>query len=186
MIYIIPTDTCYWIACSLSEKKDYEKIYKIKKRDLSKPLAILVQDFNWLEKHSDLTHEQVIFLQNYKKPFTILTNSDYVQIWLNFEDEEEGIFINKDIYENIAFRVANNEIEKKLVKENWPMFLTSANISDKPEIYKLKEIKSEFEYYLEKNIVEIRWEKNLDPNNQPSDIFEFVWDSLEINYLRQN
>jgi tRNA A37 threonylcarbamoyladenosine synthetase subunit TsaC/SUA5/YrdC len=30
------------------------------------------------------------------------------------------------------------------------MFLTSANLSSKPEIYDSKEIEKEFEYYLEK------------------------------------
>lgn len=185
MIYIIPTDTCYWIACSLSEIKEYEKIYKIKKRDLSKALAIIVLDFNWLEKHSDLTKEQIKFLQNYKKPFTILTNSDYVKIWINFENENE-MFPNKDIYKKIAFRVVNNEIQKKLIKENWPMFLTSANISNKPEIYTIKDLKNEFWYYLEKKIVEIRWTDNLNSKNPPSDIFEFDWDSLDLIYHRQN
>lgn len=186
MIYLIPTDTCYWIACSISEKKDYEKIYKIKKRDLSKALAIMVLDFNWLEKHTDLTHEQIKFLQNYKKPFTILTNSDYVKMWLNFEDEEEWIFINKDIYERIAFRVANNDVQKKLIKEIWPVFLTSANVSWEHEIYNIKDLEKEFKYYIDNNIVELKWTKNLDKNNKPSDIFEFDWDSLEIKYLRKN
>ena len=185
MIYIIPTDTCFWIACSISDKKNYEKIYKIKKREYSKPLTIIIENFNWLEQNTDLTKEQIKFLKNYKKPFTILTNSDYVKIWLNYEDEEGG-FINKDVYKQIAFRVANNNIQKKLIKENWPMFLTSANLSGKVEIYTLKELKEEFKYYLDKKIIELRWDNNLNKNIPSSDIFEFVWESLDIEYLRKN
>jgi L-threonylcarbamoyladenylate synthase len=90
MIYIFPTDTCFGLACSITEIKDYEKIYKIKKRDFGKPLAILVENFEWLEKYTTLTKEQVNFLKNYKKPFTILTESSFVKIWLNFVDEETG------------------------------------------------------------------------------------------------
>ena len=76
MIYILPTDTCYWIACPIHDLKSYSWIYKMKKRDLGKPLAILVPDFKWLEENTDLNKEQVLFLKDYKKPFTILTNSD--------------------------------------------------------------------------------------------------------------
>ncbi|MDR3151100.1 MAG: Sua5/YciO/YrdC/YwlC family protein [Candidatus Peribacteria bacterium] len=88
MIYIIPTDTCFGISCSITEYKDYEKIYKIKKRDYKKPLVILVPNFEWLEKYTDITKEQVNFLKNYEKPWTILTKSNFVKIWLNFVNEE--------------------------------------------------------------------------------------------------
>ena len=63
MIYIIPTDTCYWMACSLSNIKNYEKIYKIKKRDLWKPLTIMIEDFNWLTKNTTLNKDQINFLK---------------------------------------------------------------------------------------------------------------------------
>lgn len=185
MIYLIPTDTCFWIACSLSDIKAYEKIYQIKKRNLSKPLAIMVSDFKWLEKYSNLTKEQIEFLKKYDKAFTVLTDSDYIKMWINLEDENE-MFPNNNVYKKIAFRVANNETEKKLIKEIWPIFLTSANLSDKPEIYKIKDLEDEFSYYLDKKIVEIKWSFDLNPKNKTSDIFEFVWDSLEVKYLRKN
>jgi tRNA A37 threonylcarbamoyladenosine synthetase subunit TsaC/SUA5/YrdC len=53
------------------------------------------------------------------------------------------------------------------------MFLTSANLSDKPEIYTQKEIKDEFSYYIDKKIIELRIDNNLNPENSTSDIFEF-------------
>ncbi len=54
MIYIVPTDTCFWISCSLDDVKNYNKIYEIKKRDLSKPLAIMIESFEWLEKNKKI------------------------------------------------------------------------------------------------------------------------------------
>jgi tRNA A37 threonylcarbamoyladenosine synthetase subunit TsaC/SUA5/YrdC len=98
--------------------KSYERIYKIKKRDLSKPLAILVPDYKWLEDNTSLTSEQVKFLKKYEKPFTILTDCDHLKIWINYVDEDNNEFINRDIYERFAFRVVNNDTEKRLVKEN--------------------------------------------------------------------
>lgn len=187
MIYIIPTDTCFWIACPITDIKWYEKIYKIKKRSYEKPLAIIVEDFSWLEKYTDLTKEQVEFLKKYPKAFTILTDSSYVRIWINFVDEETWEeFRNREVYQQIAFRVANSKIEKKLVKENWPMFLTSANISDRWEIYKVSEIKENFKEFIDKKVIKFLWEELWDlKETKASEVFEFEWDSLEQNFLRK-
>lgn len=186
MIYILPTNTCFWMACPIHDLKSYSWIYKIKKRDLNKALAILVPDFKWLIDNTDLTEEQVNFLENYEKPFTILTNSDHLKLWINYIDEDNNEFLNRDIYEKFAFRVVHNSTQKKLVKENWPMFLTSANLSKKPEIYTSKEIEEEFSYYLEKWKIQFVW-KNVWKleKNSPSEIFEFIWDSLEQNFIRK-
>ncbi|MDR2641061.1 MAG: Sua5/YciO/YrdC/YwlC family protein [Candidatus Peribacteria bacterium] len=102
MIYILPTDTCFGLACPIVEHESYDKIYKIKKREFGKPLAILVPNFEWLEKYTILTKEQIDFLKKYDKPFTILTESPNTKIWLNFVDEENGgEFRNRAIYEKI-------------------------------------------------------------------------------------
>ncbi len=186
MIYILPTDTCYGIACPLEDKKNYEKIYKIKKRSFDKPLALMVQDFSWLRENTDLSDEQVDFLERYEKPFTILTHSTPVWLFLQFGDEHEEYFINKDVYSRIAFRVASNEIDLKLIKNTGPIWLTSANISGRPENYTLSEIEKDFAYYIEKDIIEVLWGYNLDSSIPASDVFEFDGDSLDINYLRKH
>lgn len=187
MIYLLPTNTCFWIACPIHDLKSYSWIYKIKKRILDKPLAILVPDFKWLEENTDLTNEQIDFLKNYEKPFTVLTESSSLRLWINYIDDDNNEFINRDIYETFAFRVAHNDIQKRLLKENWPMFLTSANLSNKPEIYSGREIEEEFSYYLEKDKIKFVWKNvwNL-PKNGTSDIFNFKWESLEVDYLRKN
>ncbi|MFK7779978.1 MAG: Sua5/YciO/YrdC/YwlC family protein [Candidatus Gracilibacteria bacterium] len=187
MIYLLPTDTCYGIACSIHDIKSYTWIYKIKKRDFSKPLAILISDFKWLKDNTTLTNEQINFLKEYKKPFTVLTDCDHLKIWMNYIDEDNNEFINRDIYKLYAFRVANNDTEKRLVKENGPMFMTSANLSNKPELYNSKEVEKEFAYYIEKEKIEFVGKNtgNL-PENGTSDIFEFVGDSLDVKYLRKN
>lgn len=184
-IFLINTDTCYWIACPIYDRNAYHKIYKIKKRDLSKPLAIMVGDFNWLSENTPLNKEQINFLKNYKKPFTIMTDSNTIKLWLNYSDEED-MFINKDIYKKIAIRIAHTKEQKKLIKEVWPIFLTSANLSWEKEIYDEIELKEEFKYYLEKKVVKLieTSEKN-SKNQKPSEIFEFVWDSLDRDYIRR-
>jgi tRNA A37 threonylcarbamoyladenosine synthetase subunit TsaC/SUA5/YrdC len=90
----------------------------MKKRSLEKPLAVLVDNFKWLKDNTNLNSKQIDFLKNYDRPFTILTNSDHLRLWINYIDEDNNEFINKDIYKKFAFRVANNDVEKKLIKQN--------------------------------------------------------------------
>ncbi|MDD5770612.1 MAG: Sua5/YciO/YrdC/YwlC family protein [Candidatus Gracilibacteria bacterium] len=184
MIYIIPTDTCFGIACALDDTKSYHKIYKIKNRELNKPLAIMVEDFDWLLENTTLNLEQVVFLKNYKKPFTILTNCPRIEMILNLEQEDFN-YENKKFYKKIAFRVANNEIEKNLINEVGPIFLTSANFSGEKEIYDIYEAKKQFLKYT-KDIKFLGENYKLDEKIKPSDIFEFDGENLEIKYLRKN
>ena len=181
MIYILPTNTCFWIACSFDDIKSYNEIYKIKNRPLEKPLAIMIESFSWLEKNTNLNKSQIEFLKNYKKPFTILTDCPYMKMVLNLE-QEDFEYPNKEVYEKIAFRVAHNDVQKKLISEVWPIFLTSANLSWEKEIYSIEEAKKQFEKYWKK--ITFLWDDIL-PETKPSDIFEFVWESLEIKYLRK-
>ena len=41
-IICFPTDTVYGVGCILGDEEALDKIYELKNRDLSKPLAILV------------------------------------------------------------------------------------------------------------------------------------------------
>lgn len=186
MLYLIPTDTCFWIWCEISDTKSYEKIYNIKKRNKDKPLSIMVPDFSWLEKNTDLTKEQINFLKNYEKPFTVLADSNHLKIWINFVNEETNEeFFNRDIYEKFAFRIANTQEQKSLLKEVWPIFLTSANYSNEPEIYKINEIEINFWNLLENWKMEFIWKKKDLKFKKPSEIFEFVDESLEQIFLRK-
>ena len=187
MIYILPTDTCFGIACALNDKKNYHKIYKIKKRDMWKPLALMVEDFSWLEEYTDLLEEQIDFLKNYKKPFTVLTSSSYVDMFLKFEDEEMGMFENKDIYHQIGFRVAHTPEQKKLIQKVWPIWLTSANLSGKSELYTSDDVHEQFSYYIEKGIINvIGIPKHELWNTPPSDVFGFEDESVKQVFVRKN
>jgi L-threonylcarbamoyladenylate synthase len=182
-IYIVPTDTCYGIACEISDVKSYEKIYKIKKRSFEKPLAIMVPDFEWLEENTYLTDEQIDFLRSYDSPFTILCECPAIQALLQFDDDTH-FYKNKDVYHKIAFRVAHTKAQEKLLAKIWPIFLTSANKSWQWEIYDYKDIQNTFEEY--EHIIHTIWKEDLNPLSKSSDIFEFVDDTTEVQYLRKN
>jgi tRNA A37 threonylcarbamoyladenosine synthetase subunit TsaC/SUA5/YrdC len=116
MIYLIPTDTCYGMACEIADSNEYNKIYEIKQRYPQKHLAIMVGDTMWLRANTDLNFDQLDFLTKYPRPFTVVTRSRIMSHLIHFKDEYLD-FHNSDIYDKIGFRVANNEAETKLIEE---------------------------------------------------------------------
>lgn len=175
MIYILPTDTCFWIACSTNDIEWYTEIYKLKNRDYSKLIAIMLPDFESLEKHTYISKEQVNFLKNYNKPFSVLLKPKNKE---NFIDKN---LPNYDLYDEISFRVAS-EINKAFLTKTWAIFLTSANISGFPETYIIEEIQKQFKDNFEK--FEIIANRDKIEINPPSDIIKF-WENSEIIYLRK-
>lgn len=171
MIYILPTDTCFWIWCSIHNVDDYKKIYTLKKRPFSKPLAIMVESYDFLEKYTFLTPSQKEFLKNYKRPFTVLLNTK-----TNFLSES---LPNKNCYKKIAFRIANKEIQKNLINMIGPFFLTSANIGGETEIYKKDELP-----FVEDETIKFFIENDLEIV-PPSDIFEFIGTTTKTLYIRK-
>ena len=186
MLYILPTDTCYGIWCAFHDKQSYERIYKLKKRSFDKPLAILVESFEWLAKNTELTAEQISFLKKYHRPFTILTQSRPVRAYLEFSTDEEEAFINKDIYKNISFRVAHHPSHKKLLKKTGPLWLTSANIAAAGETYSPRKIHEDFGYQIQNGEIEFFDVGELNKNTPASDVFRFLGESLEVEYVRKN
>jgi tRNA A37 threonylcarbamoyladenosine synthetase subunit TsaC/SUA5/YrdC len=184
-IFIIPTNTCFWLACRINDKDSYEKIYEIKSRDFFKALAILVLDFKYLEKNTLLTDEQIEFLKQYEKPFTILVDKNNILDKSLLKSIKK--LKNSSIYQKIAFRVSHNFIQEKIVKKYWLLFLTSANKSNEWEIFSSKKIKKIFKNEIEKFNIKIFTDNNfcIKSLKKSSDIFEFIWDTTKIKYLRK-
>lgn len=185
MIFFIPTNTCFWIWCFLNKLQSYKNLYSIKNRSYDKPLAIFIKDFKFLETISDLLVEQINFLKNYDKPFTILIDISKI----HYEPILENInkLPNWEKYSKLAFRIAHNDIQKKLISSYWPFFLTSANRSWNAEIKSTKDIYKQFKYEIQEYDIKIFSYNNyvIDSFYDFSHIFEFVWDGLQLNYIRR-
>jgi tRNA A37 threonylcarbamoyladenosine synthetase subunit TsaC/SUA5/YrdC len=96
--------------------ENYKKIYELKNRDFSKPLAILVDDFKFFEENKILNKNQIDFLKNYKKPFTIIVDRKKLNLQKEKILDKIEKLPNKKFYEKIAFRVARNFMHKKLIR----------------------------------------------------------------------
>lgn len=175
MIYILPTDTCFWIWTPINSEEWYNKIYKIKNRWYEKPLAVMVNSFENIKDVAFISEKEEEFIKGYNFPFTVLLNPKPSIINKNFKNASD--------YKKIAVRVADNFVLKKVTEEVWAIFLTSANISGWTEKYSIEEIKEEFKDF--KNDLVFFDEIPNIKKAPPSNIFE-INDDWTISFLRQN
>jgi len=138
-LFIVPTDTCFGLWCFLNDIKSYNGIYQIKKRVLKKPLSIFLDNLETLKNISNLTDEQIDFLKNYKKPWTILIDKNTIKDINILENIYK--LPNSDVYKKIGFRIAHNFMHYSMIKDVWYFFLTSANISWQDSFKSAKELK---------------------------------------------
>jgi hypothetical protein len=75
----------------------------------------MVPDFEWLFENTPLTEEQLNFLSEYDRPFTVLTDCPRISMLLEYSDDEMA-YENKDQYKQIAFRVAHTQAQDQLLE----------------------------------------------------------------------
>lgn len=123
-IITIPTDTYHGLACNALDEKIVHKLFKLKKRDINKPVPVLISDENQLDKFKvDYNGLENLINFFWPGPLTLVLKTNY-----NFP---EGV-IKNDGY--VGFRVPDLDFTRELLRKfNNPLTGTSANISGLPE-----------------------------------------------------
>lgn len=139
-IAVIPTDTLYGLCASVFNKKAIEKIYRIKKRDNSKPLIVLISSVQQL-KDFNIKDD---FIRMFKPKVSILLECK----------SSKFKYIHRGTNE-IAFRLIGkrNKNLYRLVSSIGPIVAPSAN----PESFKPSEnikqakkyFKDDVDYYID-------------------------------------
>lgn len=135
MIYLLPTDTCYGLAGTY-DSTAYKQIYAIKHRDVSKPLALLVRNFEDLTKYINISEEQINLLRSYPYP------------WSCIADRKVDSPIPTKLRENPKYQKLSLRVAEVCIPESirdrlpYPLFLTSANHSGEREAHILEDAKS--------------------------------------------
>ncbi len=126
---VFQTDTLPAIGCL---PKFSETIYKIKKRDIKKPLILMgAENFEF----DDFVHESAlgdfkyIASRYWPGPLTIIVPIS----------EKRRSFSTSSNY-TIGLRIPNSKMAKLLLKKSGPLLTSSANISGMPSATKAKEI----------------------------------------------
>jgi L-threonylcarbamoyladenylate synthase len=164
-IIILQTDTILGLACLASSKNNIDKLFEIKKRDQKKSFSIFCKK-NDIEKYANIETEwQKKLIQNFiPGKITFILKSK------NKIFEEYGISKNN----KIGIRIPNIEFWIKILNNlNYPLVVTSVNISSESPALNFKEINHkifEHEDVIKKEYKFI--ENNFMFSNIPSSIFD--------------
>ena len=168
-ICLIPNDTVYGLICDALNIGAVNKIYELKNRDYSKPMLVLVSNYDMLYKCCSSINEIENDLINKYLPgeLTIIFNkSNYIP---------NIVSSNKD---TIGIRIPNNnDLIEIINKLGNPIVSTSANISSKENIINLSylenKIKENVDYIYDGGTI----------NNKPSCIVKV--DNNKVVILRE-
>jgi L-threonylcarbamoyladenylate synthase len=146
-IVVYPTETAYALGADATNKTAVENIYKLKVREVKKPLAVLVEDLEQAKKFFRFPNSAILFAKKYwPGPVTlILPIADKRLKTLNKNNDKVGVRASSS-------KVAN-ELAKRLGK---PIVSTSANISglgtpySRRAVYKQFSKTNETVYFLDK------------------------------------
>lgn len=144
-IVVFPTETVYGIGVNSLDEKAIEKLYKVKKRPLNKPISILVENIEMIRKvTNNITKEEEALIKEFMPgPLTIiLEKNDVIPDILTSGTSTIGV------------RMPENDIALNLIKYvGNPIATPSANISGKPSGVDIQDIKKDFkesvDYYID-------------------------------------
>lgn len=133
-IVVFPTDTVYGVGALIDDIEAIDKIYKIKERDYSKPLAVLTATINISKYVTKITSQAKQLMTDYwPGALTIIFDkSDYVldKVTSNLK--------------TIGIRMPNNEVALRILRKFGLMATTSINKSGEKPLNTLNEIVNQF------------------------------------------
>ena len=119
---LYPTDTIWGLGCDATNLAAVEKVYALKKRDLSKPLIALVADVNMLSNYVSELPENIHTLLKSDVPTTL--------VYPKGKGLAKGVMAHNG---SVGIRIPTAGFALDLVKSfGKPIVSTSANISDAP------------------------------------------------------
>lgn len=119
-VIIYPTDTLYGLGANALDEKAVEKVFKIKKRPLSKPLPIAVKNIVWAKGLACISRKNTEVLESIwpGKVTAVLPKRDIVPA------------ITTAGSSTVGMRVTDHSFVNKLLgRFGYPLTSTSANIS---------------------------------------------------------
>ena len=136
-IVVFPTETVYGIGTNGLDENAIQKLYEVKQRPLNKPISLLVNNIEMVEKIAkNITEVEYKLMEKFfPGPLTvILEKRDIVPDILTSNTNTIGV------------RMPSGEIAKKLIEfAGVPIATSSSNISGKPSGTNITDIKKDFE-----------------------------------------
>ncbi len=166
-LFIYPTDTIYWIGAIITANT-VEKIYKIKQRNLIKPLSIIAPNIKWIQQHFNVPAD-------FPKILDKLLNK-YHWITLVLPKKDKDFLPELGDIDKLGIRIIKTNLQNFVDKLWQPFISTSVNISWKSSIKSIDEldetIARQIDIFIDGGIL----------NNPPSVLIDL--DSEEINFRK--
>jgi L-threonylcarbamoyladenylate synthase len=133
-VILYPTDTIWGLGCDATNKEAVDKIYRIKQRDDSKSMLVLIDNPAKLNSYIDTVPEIAWDLIDVSdKPLTI--------IYPGAKNLADNLVADNG---TIGIRITNEEFSRNLCQRfRLPLVSTSANISGRPAPGNFNEIEQE-------------------------------------------
>ncbi|MFZ2310860.1 MAG: L-threonylcarbamoyladenylate synthase [Patescibacteria group bacterium] len=124
-VIVYPTDTIYGLGCLASNSKAIKKIKAIKKREVSKPLLVLVSSLAMVKKYCHLSKNKESILKN------IWQETRPTSVILEHRNLLSNELVNK--HDGLAVRLPKSDFLLKIVRRiKEPLVSTSFNLSGEP------------------------------------------------------
>ena len=148
-VVLLPTDTIYGLMCDATNIEAVDKIYRMKNRDYSKPMLILVSNIDMLNKYCKVENdtEKMLIDKYFPGEMTIILKRK--------EDIPLLVTSGKD---TVGVRIPNNkELLSIISKLDRPLVSTSANVSNSINITSInlldEKIKNEVGYIYDGGVI---------------------------------
>ncbi len=133
------TETCYGIACDMTNHDAVAKVFTIKQRQVNKPISALFESVEqamlyvqWNDRAQELAKEYL------PGPLTLILPLR--------SDAPDKLFPTPDGGETIGVRISSHPLAQKLVEVfGEPLCTTSANITGESSPYSIEEIERQFD-----------------------------------------
>ncbi len=131
-VIALPTDTVYGLVCKFDQISAVKRIYQIKQRPETKPLQILVANWQQAKKLAVIDDQLISDLEKkfapgkvtvIVKPMSIVTKNDYWKQW-----------------NNIAIRVSVSPFIEKIINIVGPLAASSCNLTEAAPINEASKI----------------------------------------------
>ncbi len=162
-----PTETVYGIGVDYLNSESVSQLYKLKRRPISKPFALLVSSLDFMIDYCDIPEEHLEFVTNN-------SNSTFVATLRRKEKFHScATYCIRD--NKIAFRVPSHSIPRKIIKDlSRPIVATSANFSEESsEIARYQDINTHLSQSIKFSIV-----KDENVSGKPSNVFDISGSSI--------
>ena len=170
---VLPTDTLYGLVTTALDPDAVERVYKIKQRDGSKPLIVLISDLEQVEQFGIVLDDALIAqLHNYWPIAASAEKKEAYSIILpTVDDQYEYLSCGTD---TIAFRIPDNDELRELIRAVGPLVAPSANPEGYPPATTVDEAQkyfgSDVDFYVDGGVLD----------GKPSTLIRIENDEVEV------